>query len=356
MLVTASVVAACVAAVAGAQAAAGAGSSAVRVVAKGLANPRGVEIAADGSIFVAQAGVAGHRCQGSGPDQMCFGFTGSIDRIAGGTRERYGAGFLSAGGRDGSFSVGVDDVAIDPSGRVYGIVTTPGPHPERFGPVVAAQAGHVVRVDRGSKTPIGDSVGAYEFAHNPAGDNLDSDPYSIAWSPLGFAVADAAGNSLLLVGQSGRVSTLATFPAQRFTAGRVAQSVPTSVVWHNGAFYVGELGGDGTPVGKSRIWKVDPASRTATVYATGFTAITGVAFGPDGSMYVSELIKNGLAAAQKGDLTGALIRVSPSGARSELARGQLIAPAGVAVATDGTVYVATGSVFPRKGQLVAISA
>jgi sugar lactone lactonase YvrE len=72
-------------------------------------------------------------------------------------------------------------------------------------------------------------------------------------------------------------------------------------------------------------------------------------------MYVVELAKAGLGAAEQGKLTGALIRVAPDGTRSELAAGKLFGPAGVAVGRDGTVYVATFSVFASKGQLVAIT-
>jgi hypothetical protein len=334
------------------QLAAGAGVG-VRVVAKGLNNPRGVAVGPDGAVYVAQAGAAGRKCLGKGQDQTCIGFTGSIDRIAGGTKERYAAGFVSGGGRDGSFSVGVDGVTVAPDGTVYAIETASGPHPEQFGPQAAAQLGYVLRVDRGGKTAVGGNVAAYEFAHNPASDNRDSDPYGIAWSPFGFAVADAAANALLLVNPGGRVTTLATFPAQRFH-GVPAQSVPTSVVWHDGAFYVGELGGGPAPRGAARIWKVVPGQK-AVVWARGFSAITGLAFASDGSLYVSELGRHGLAPLERGKLAGALVRVSPGGTRTELARGKLLAPAGVAVGPDGTVYVATLSIFARKGQLVAIT-
>lgn len=343
-------------ALAASQLAAGA-QLAVRTVATGLNNPRGIEIGPDGSIFVAQAGAAGKRCLGAGeggPEgPTCVGFTASIDRVTpGGTRERWAAGFFSAGGKGGAFSVGMDDVAISPGGTVYGIQTSAGPKPEQFGPQIAAQSGYVFRIDRGRKTQVA-NVASYEFAHNPDHANVDSDPYGIAWSPDGLAVADAAGNSLLRVGLDGRVTTLATFRPQRF-GGHASQSVPTTVVWHDGAFYVGELGGGGQPNGHARIWRVVPGQR-ATVWKSGFTTITGLAFGPDGSVYVSELARNGLAAAeQKGDLGGALIRIRPDGSRTELAAGKLVAPAGVAVAGDGTVYVAVMSVFPSKGQLLAI--
>jgi hypothetical protein len=103
-----------------AQLAAGASSS-VRVIATGLNNPRGVEVAPDGSVFVAQAGAAGKKCRKGGEEgETCVGFTGSIDRVANGQRERWAAGFFSGGARNGSFTVGMDDVAISPDGTVYG--------------------------------------------------------------------------------------------------------------------------------------------------------------------------------------------------------------------------------------------
>src|SRR2546421_11600046 len=95
-----------------AQLAAGAGGAGVRVSATGLNNPRGVEVAPDGSVFVAQAGVGGRvKCLNS-PEtgKQCFGFTGSIDRVANGHRERWAAGYLSGGNPNGSFAVGMDDI------------------------------------------------------------------------------------------------------------------------------------------------------------------------------------------------------------------------------------------------------
>jgi hypothetical protein len=238
---------------------------------------------------------------------------------------------------------------------VYGIITAFGPNLNIIGPKGAAQLGQVLRIDYGRKTPIG-NVTAYEFKHNPAHDNLDSDPYSILWTPSGLLVADAAGNDLLQVGWDGRVTTVATFLAQRF-GGHAAQSVPTTIArGPDGAYYVGELGGGGTPPGGSRIWRVVPGEK-ATVWKTGFSAISGLAFGPDGSAYVSELARGGLGAVfgPKPNLTGALIRIWPDGHRTELAAGKLTAPGGVAVGPDNTVYVSVNSVFRNRGEVVAIS-
>lgn len=350
VLVAAAIVAA---ALVTAQLAAGA-SDGVRVLVSGLNNPRGVAVGPDGAVYVANAGAAGRICIGKGQDAQCGGFTGSITKVVNGKAQRLSTGFLSLGGRDGSFSVGVDDVVITPGGYVYAIETSMGQHvPPGIPAAAVAQSGKLLEIGpRSVKHPVAD-VSHVEWTLNPDHSNLDSDPYSVAVDRSGLIVADAAANDLLRVHWDGSISVLAVFPTQRFGK-HVVQSVPTSVaVGPDGAYYVGELGGDGTPNGHARIWRVVPGS-APTVWRSGFTAIVGLDFGPDGSAYVAELVKHGLAAAQKGDVAGALIRVYPNGQRRELAAGRLPAVGGVAVGRDGKVYVSTGAIFAGKGQLVEV--
>jgi glucose/arabinose dehydrogenase len=93
---------------------------------------------------------------------------------------------------------------------------------------------------------------------------------------------------------------------------------------------------------------------TPTVFASGFSAIIDIAFGPDGSLYVLELAKNGLFAGFGGDWTGALIKVAPDGTKTELVPGQLTAPGGVVVGEDGYLYVTNNSIFSGTGQVLKI--
>jgi sugar lactone lactonase YvrE len=79
------------------------------------------------------------------------------------------------------------------------------------------------------------------------------------------------------------------------------------------------------------------------VYRSGFTTISGVAFGPDGSLYVTEFARNFRTFA------GRLVRVAADGTRTVLAGGRrLKAPTGAAVDSTGAVYVSNFSVLPRR--------
>ena len=89
------------------------------------------------------------------------------------------------------------------------------------------------------------------------------------------------------------------------------------------------------------------------MFATGLTSISALAFGPDGSLFAAEL--------NRGDV----IRIAPDGTRTRF--GGLHYPGGVAVASDGTVFVSNwtvasatparkGPLRRRTGQIVRFSA
>ena len=110
---------------------------------------------------------------------------------------------------------------------------------------------------------------AYAAAHPQGSSSLgteagesatDSDPYAVTPYNGGFAVADAAANDLLWVSPTGAISQLASFPAQTGTG---AQAVPTSVaVGPDGALYVGELVGAAVDAaGTAVVYRVVPGQR-----------------------------------------------------------------------------------------------
>jgi sugar lactone lactonase YvrE len=345
---------------------------ATEVVASGLNNPRGLTFGPDGALYVAEAGSGGAGPCEEGPEgTRCIGTTGSITRVdlRKGTAARVATGLPSAASpADGSFATGPHDVSLHGRGQMYvtiGYGGNPDSRTTNLGPAGAFFA-RLARANASGNWSLQQDLGAYESAANPAGDEVDSNPYGVLALAGRQVVADAGANALNEVAANGSVSTLAVFPNRMVEAPPFLElppgteipmdAVPTSVaVGPDGLFYVGQLTGFPFPVGGANVYRVPPQGGAPEVHAGGFTAIVDVAFGPDGSLYVLEIAKNGLLAAFiAGDWTGALIRVAPDGTRTEIAPGSLFAPGGVAVGSDGALYVSNNSIFSGTGQVLRI--
>jgi hypothetical protein len=212
-------------------------------------------------------------------------------------------------------------------------------------------------------------ISAYEAAANPDGNReeggIDSNPNSVLARAAHRYVVDAGANDLLRVGPTGRIRTVAVFP-QRIVPAPPGipdlpegteipmQAVPTNVVQGpDHALYVSQLTGFPFPMGGANVYRVDRRGGAPTVYASGFTNITDLAFGPDGSLYVVEIATNGLLS---GDPTGALKRIAPDGSVSEdLANGELESPYGVAVSRKGDIYVSNHGTEAGTGEVVRVN-
>ncbi len=343
------------------------------VVASGLNNPRKLAVGPDGTVYVTEAGVGGNsgNCITS-PEggTACYGPSGSITRIARGAQTRVLTGLPSAADQTtGMAADGPSAVLIDGDGTLGVLNQDLGLNPDGtngfgadgalFGKLLAARPGS----DSSTWETLADFA-KFEAENNPdkgagaqPGEEIDSDPYAMVRFGPGLAVADAAANDLLYLDEKGDISVLAVFPTQpgvipadAFGPGNPPadtpvdiQSVPTSVaVGPDGALYVGELTGFPFVPGTARVWRVVPG-QAPTVYASGFTNIVDLAFDRQGHLLVLEIAKNGL---NSNDPTGALIRVESDGTRTELMSDGLVAPTGLAVAVDGSVYVSNFGVFP----------
>jgi len=282
---------------------------------------------------------------------------------------------------------------------------------EGFPPELANAGWLVQAAPDGTLTPWVD-VAAFEAANDPDaefGGEVDSNPYAIAPVDDGYLVADAGGNDLLHVANDGTITFVAAFPPRmhEFSAAALAamgpppegegapaegeapasgapaageapasaavaeeapasaapaasgppadamveipvQAVPTSVtVGPDGAYYVGELTGGPFPVGGASVWRV-VQGEDPTEYASGFTNIMGLGFAPDGTLYVAELVHEGLMTVFAGTgapPVGAVLAVPPGGGDPEVvATGeQLLALGGLDVDDAGAVYVSTGT-------------
>jgi len=330
---------------------AAAGPPAVHVVATNLNNPRKLFVASDGTVYVAEAGSGGTSCFTSGSSKTCTGSSSSVTEIANGRQRRVVTGLPSAASTDGSDAEGAAAVIVA-NGR-YDVLLGNGrvgkdkaSKTEITGDLITTPAGKV-------DAKVLANFGAFEAAHNPdhgagpgaaAGDPpLDSNPYAMVAYRGGYAVVDAAGNDLLWLSPRGKLSVLAVFPTQ-VEHGIKVQSVPSSVaVGPDGALYVGELTGAPFTPGSARVWRVVPGRRP-TLYAAGFTTISDLAFlGRD--LLVLELSAKGLL--DRGS-PGALVRVTPKGKQTVLARAGLHYPTGLAVGARA-IYVSNDGVYPGTG-------
>jgi hypothetical protein len=337
----------------------------VSVIASGLDNPRGIAISSNGTVLVAEAGSGGDAPGG-------FGLTGRVISISHGDVHTVINQLPSAVSPEGEVT-GPTNVAST-WGRVS---VTIGGGPQVIDPRFDTLLGtrpHGVRI-------VAD-IQAYRNAHQDETDldvplnRTDSNAYGLDTTWSGTLVTDAAGNELDLVNWWGRTVTVAKFPNEVMDTGHIpgfpgppalpGESVPTTVaVGPDGYWYVGELKGFPFAPGASKVWRIAPWARNVvcdpaatsgpcTVFAGGFTSITGLDFGPDGSLYVVEIVKNSVLGLFDGsDTTGALWRVK-HGVRTELIPGQLTAPGDVAVARDGTIYVTNKSVLIGGGEVIRI--
>ena len=371
------------------------------VVAEGLHAPRGLAVAEDGSLLVAEAGQYGDMCP-MGEAGFCFGPTGSVATVTDGAVERIIEGLTSAG--SGPEVVGPSDVAIKDDGSFY-LVTNgggdPAERPEGDLSGFVLDAGY-----DGSYEPVAD-VWAYEATGDPdaefSGGVLDANPYSVAITESGLVVADAGANALYAIDDAGEITVVAVFPPREHmfpaellaamgpppeTDGEMApegeamaegeemaegeappdgmvpvpvESVPTAVtVGPDGAYYVGELTGGPFPVGGANVWRV-VEGEDPTVYASGFTNIVDLGFGSDDTLYVAEIVHEGLMPVFMGEgqvpPIGAVLSVPPGGGEPEIvATGeQLMALGGLAVGPDDAIYVSANTLGTEGGTIVKIT-
>jgi hypothetical protein len=344
----------------------GDGGPSVKVIASGLNSPRHLAFDWRGDLYVAEAGTGGNdRCFIGGEGPACMGATGSVTRIsAWGRQSRVVEGLASYANSPG-FANGIGPHGVTTVGGLV-IITNGGPTAPTdpiTGPIsrdeladefpYADNFGRVLLLRSRGRPPISlADMWAFERDNNPDGTvgnpAIDSNPVDLAFDGRRLVVADAGGNSLNTVDLRGRVRNLTVFPNTD------VQAVPTSVVLGpDHKYYVSQLTGFPFATGTANIFRVDPRTGEATVFASGFTNLMDLAFGRDGKLYALEIDHDALVFGPSTD--GAIYRVDRNGDRRliELPAGTLTEPGGITTGRDA-LYVTNHSGSPGGGEVLRI--
>jgi len=328
------------------------------VVASHLNNPRGLARAPGGGLYLAEAGSGGKVCIGGGPEgRTCIGLSGSFDVISkGGGVKRIVTGLISGSGRGGVAAEGPVSVSRGPGGTFYGlfglnkhVVPPKGAIPAKLRSAALAQLGRLWLVKPGGSVTNVSNVGDQDWAWTKRHPNLapndfpDANPNAVLYSHGHRYVADAGANTLVGVKATGKAGVLAFL---RVPANPESDAVATCVArGPDGALYVGELLGGFYSPGNARVWRAVPG-QAPTVWASGLTTVQGCGFGSDGAFYATEFQTGGLDAKSP---AGDVVRISRSGHRTHLGVGKLFFPSGFAAGADGTIYVSNCSIAPATG-------
>jgi hypothetical protein len=321
----------------------------VTVVMSGLDNPRGLAFGPEGALYVAEAGRGGPGpciLLRPMPTPFCYGPSGAVTRLWRGEQERVATGLPSYAGPTGE-ATGPHDISFLGRGGAYVTIGLGIEGQPRSAFAVGDQFGWLAHVPASGGWRRVDDIAAYEYANNPGGGPLDSNPYGLLAEPGSRVVADAGANALLRVAANGDISTLAVFPSR--AQGRSTDAVPTAVaVGPDGAYYVSELSGVPFAAGVANIYRVVPG-QAPTVAWSGFTTVIDIAFGEDGSLYVLEHSTGPVFFA----LPGRLLKIAPNGTRTTVIDG-LTRPGSVEVGPDGALYVSNRGISVGTGQVLRI--
>src|SRR6185312_8673207 len=312
-----------------------------KVFATGFNNPRGLKFGPDGYLYVAEGGIGGTnssvKCAQVIPPVGPYkgSVTGSrISRIdMAGTRTTWIDNLPSSINSMGDIS-GVGDVdfigntlyaVLTGAGCSHGVPSIPNSvikiHPDKTWSMVANLSEFIMANPTKNEEPD-------DF-------ETDGDWYSMISQGNDLYCVEANHGELDKITTGGNISRVVDVSA---TYGHV---VPTVSAFHDGNFYIGNLDTFPAPHGGSSIFKVTRDGQI-NVFAKGFNMILGITFDRLGGLYVLE---NSTNSPFPNPGTGDIVRIDPSGARQIITSG-LFLPTGMTFGPDGKLYVSNWGFGP----------
>ena len=335
--------------------------------AAGLQGPRGLRFGPDGALYVAEAGTggttstAGVCTQVPGPvGPYTGGPNARISKIGpDGTRTTVASGFpstISPGG-----TIGVADVVFLGS-TLYAVVSGGGcSHGNPGSPSGIAK----VDLKSGQWKLIAD-VGAWLKTHPAkytAADDFEPDGtlYSVIESDGNLVTVEPNHGQVLSITPSGAITLMIDISASE------GHIVPTTITERYGSYYVGNLNlfpidpqwarvltisNVASPVSYAPGFINDNHGFHIIDSKAGFTTVVAVKFGPDGLLYVLEL-SDGAGYPTPG--LGKVVRVKSSGEIEDVVTG-LAVPTGMTFGPNGDLFISNLGAAPAgAGQILRVT-
>ena len=329
-------------------------------IADGLVTPLGLAVGSDGTFYIAEAFASTLTAIDRGGNRSTVdtpaGSTAGVDALGRGTLVYTVTGFPETEDEPPPTFLH----RITPAGKPR-VLASPSAHEEEQNPDSVNTYGFT-DLDQECLDQIP------PFVPPPYPGIVESNPYSVAITPGGWVIADAAANTIITVRPNGRMATLAVLPPvpQAITAEIAAgfglpdcavgesyygEPVPTDVeVGPDGHYYVSTLPGAPELPGSGAVWRVNSRSGDLTKIADGFTSAVDLAVAADGTIYVAEL---GVTDFSTGGATGGRIStITPAGVNVLV---EVNEPGALEISRDGTLYATVDVLSETGGRLVEVT-
>ena len=324
-----------------------------KVVASGFNNPRGLKFGPDGNLYVAEGGIGGTNvstgCQQAPPPAGPYRGSNTGSRVSRvdwkGNRTTVADNLpsTSSGVETGSGVTGMADVGfigdhlyalIGGAGCSHGVPDIPN---------------GIIKVLPDEKWSLIADYSKFILANpgvnfNPNDYTPDGNPFSMVVVRNNFYVIEPNTGVLDKISLDGSVHRVVDISATQ------GHTIPTAVTFHQGYFYVGDLGT--FPIsGNSNIYKISP-SGDIKIFATGFSSILSLVFDDHDRLYVLE---NTVGAPGPTPGLGDVVRLDPSGKREVVVSG-LNLPTAITFGPDGKMYISNWGIgAPGMGEILQVT-